>query len=85
LIGDSAAIAWDAEQHHPARPTATAPAFVPSAGPFRPSQLVQGSRIALDGTALVAFLIATEATVLVTDHPALAQTGQHPVLSALRL
>jgi hypothetical protein len=22
---------------------------------------------------------------LVTDHPALAQTGQHPVLSALRL
>jgi hypothetical protein len=46
---------------------------------------VQGSRIALDGTALVAFLIATEATVLVTDHPALAQTGQHPVLSALRL
>ena len=170
---------WDAEQHHPARPTATAPAFVPGAGQFRPSQLVQGSRIALDGTALVAFLadakgtgkvlqplmqgiaqgtwqgvissvslarvlegplaqgdevlaqryatafanpqqwlqvpadatvvlaaarlqrqeaqldaigaielataIAAEAAVLVTDHPALAQTGQHPVLSALRL
>ena len=151
----------------------------PSRGTFSPSRLVQGSRIALDGTALVAFLadakgtgkvlqtlmqgiaqgtwqgvissvslarvlegplaqgdevlaqryataftnpqqwlqvpadgalvlaaarlqrqepqldairaielataMATEATVLVTDHPALAQTGQHPVLSALRL
>ena len=180
---------WDPNQRHPARPKATATAFVqeeipenelnPSRGTFSPSRLVQGSRIALDGTALVAFLadakgtskvlqtlmqgiaqgtwqgvissvslarvledplaqgdevlaqryataftnpqhwlqvpadgalvlaaarlqrqepqldairaielataIATEATVLVTDHPALAQTGQHPVLSALRL
>ena len=33
----------------------------------------------------LATAIATEAAVLVTDHPALAQTGQHPVLSALRL
>ena len=32
----------------------------------------------------LATAIATDATVLVTDHPALAQTGQHPVLSALR-
>lgn len=29
--------------------------------------------------------IQADAAVLVTDHPALAQTGQHPVLSALRL
>jgi antitoxin (DNA-binding transcriptional repressor) of toxin-antitoxin stability system len=184
---------WDPDQHHPARPAATAPTFVQeiqqdntdldnlktNPGQFRPSQLVEGSRIALDGSALVAFLadaegtghylhplmqgiaqgtwqgvissvslarvlegplaqgdevlaqryatafanpqqwlqlpadgalvlaaarlqgqepqldaisaielataIAAEATVLVTDHPALAQTGQHPVLSALRL
>jgi hypothetical protein len=33
----------------------------------------------------LATAIASEAAVLVTDHPALAQTGQHPVLSALRL
>jgi hypothetical protein len=33
----------------------------------------------------LATAIATGATVLVTDHPALAQTGQHPVLSAHRL
>ena len=33
----------------------------------------------------LATAIAAEAAVLVTDHPALAQTGQHPVLSALRL
>jgi antitoxin (DNA-binding transcriptional repressor) of toxin-antitoxin stability system len=32
----------------------------------------------------LATAIATDATVLVTDHPALAQTGQHPVLSAPR-
>ena len=178
---------WDPNQRHPARPAPTAPAFVQEItpertddpAPFRPSQLVQGSRIALDGSALVAFLadakgtgkflhplmqgiaqgtwqgvissmslarvlegplaqgdellaqryatafanpqqwlqlpadgalvlaaarlqrqepqldeiraielataIAAEAAVLVTDHPALAQTGQHPVLSALRL
>ena len=179
---------WDANQRQPARPAATATAFVQeipdnnrNAGPgsFSPSRLVQGSRIALDGSALVAFLadakgtgkylqplmqgiaqgtwqgvissvslarvlegpltqgdevmaqryaaafanpqqwlqvpadgalvlaaarlqrqelqldairaielataIAAEAAVLVTDHPALAHTGQHPVLSALRL
>jgi len=33
----------------------------------------------------LATAIAAEATVLVTDHPALAQTGLHPVLSALRI
>jgi hypothetical protein len=33
----------------------------------------------------LATAIATDATVLVTDHPSLAQTGQHPVLSALRI
>jgi hypothetical protein len=33
----------------------------------------------------LATAIAAEAAVLVTDHPALAQTGQHPVLSTLRL
>ena len=179
---------WDPNQRHPARPATTPTAFVqeipendlnPSRGAFSPSRLVQGSRIALDGTALVAFLadakgtgkylqplmqgiaqgtwqgvisslslarvlegplaqgdevlaqryataftnpqqwlqvpadgalvlaaarlqrqepqldairaielataIATESAVLVTDHPALAHTGQHPVLSALRL
>jgi antitoxin (DNA-binding transcriptional repressor) of toxin-antitoxin stability system len=41
----------------------------------------------LDDSAAIelATAIQAEATVLVTDHPALAQTGQHPVLSALRL
>ncbi|MBV2352182.1 type II toxin-antitoxin system Phd/YefM family antitoxin [Synechococcus sp. HK05] len=33
----------------------------------------------------LATAIAAEAAVLVTDHPALAQTERHPVLSALRL
>ena len=33
----------------------------------------------------LATAISAGATVLVTDHPALAQTAQHPVLSALRL
>ena len=33
----------------------------------------------------LATAIAAEAAVLVTDHPALAQTGQRPMLSALRL
>ena len=33
----------------------------------------------------LATAIAAEATVLITDHPALAQTGQHPVLSARRI
>jgi antitoxin (DNA-binding transcriptional repressor) of toxin-antitoxin stability system len=59
---------WDSNQHHPASPGATAPEFVQeiqqdnpgqddhntSPGQFRPSQLVEGSRIALDGSALVA-------------------------------
>ncbi|MFT5340146.1 MAG: hypothetical protein ACI9IO_001901 [Cyanobium sp.] len=35
--------------------------------------------------AIAAAAIQADAAVLVTDHPALAQTGQHPVLSALRL
>ncbi len=29
--------------------------------------------------------IYSDLSVLITDHPALAQTGQHPVLSALRI
>ena len=33
----------------------------------------------------LATAIHSDAAVLVTDHPALAQTGQHPVLSALRI
>lgn len=41
----------------------------------------------LDDSAAIelATAIQAEAAVLVTDHPALAQTGQHPVLSALRI
>ena len=41
----------------------------------------------LDDSAAIelATAIQADAAVLVTDHPALAQTGQHPVLSALRL
>jgi len=67
---------WDSNQHHLASPGATAPAFVQesrqdkpdqddhntSPGQFRPSQLVEGSRIALDGSALVAFLADAEGT-----------------------
>ncbi len=54
---------WDPNQRHPATPAPAAPAI--SAQPsdhFRPSQLVQGSRIALDGTALVAFLADAKGT-----------------------
>jgi len=41
----------------------------------------------LDDSAAIelATAIQADAVVLVTDHPALAQTGQHPVLSALRI
>lgn len=41
----------------------------------------------LDDTSALELATAIQAgaTVLVTDHPALAQTGQHPVLSALRI
>lgn len=48
---------------------------------------LQRQELQLDavGAIELATAIATEAAVLVTDHPALAQTGQHPVLSALRL
>jgi antitoxin (DNA-binding transcriptional repressor) of toxin-antitoxin stability system len=67
---------WDPNQRHPARSAPTAPAFVQEIpednpdqnnlnakqGQFRPSQLVQGSRIALDGTALVAYLADTKGT-----------------------
>ncbi len=61
---------WDPNQRHPARPAPTAPAFVQEIAPertddpdsFRPSQLVQGSRIALDGSALVAFLADAKGT-----------------------
>lgn len=59
---------WDPNQRHPARPAPPAAAFVqpvqnlgPQAAPlrqraFNPQLLGQGSLIALDGTALVAFL-----------------------------
>ncbi|MDP4809250.1 MAG: hypothetical protein NWR31_08770 [Cyanobium sp. MAG_160] len=52
---------WDPQQRQPARP-APPPAFVqpvqnlPRQGAFNPRLLAHGSRIALDGTALVAFL-----------------------------
>ena len=54
---------WDPNQRNPATPAPAAPAI--SAQPsdhFRPSQLVQGSRIALDGSALVAFLADAKGT-----------------------
>ena len=59
---------WDPNQRHPARPAPPPPAFVqpvqhlsaqvpgPRQRAFNPRLLGQGSRIALDGTALVAFL-----------------------------
>ena len=60
---------WDPNQRHPARPAPTEPAFVQEIGPdqneqapFHPRSLVQGSRIALDGTALVAFLADAKGT-----------------------
>jgi len=56
---------WDPNQRHPARPAATAPNLVQpldSPNAFRPGQLVRGSRIALDGSALVAFLADAKGT-----------------------
>ena len=63
---------WDASQRHPARPAPAAPAFVqpvqqPGQPPSQqsgshPHWLAQGSRIALDGTALVAFLADAKGT-----------------------
>jgi antitoxin (DNA-binding transcriptional repressor) of toxin-antitoxin stability system len=55
---------WDANQRQPARPAPTAPTFVQeiTLEPFSPSRLVQGSRIALDGSALVAFLADAKGT-----------------------
>lgn len=59
---------WDAKQRHPARPAPAAPAFVqpmrqlPQQSGFNPHWLAQGSRIALDGTALVAFLADAKGT-----------------------
>jgi len=58
---------WDPNQRHPARPAPTAAAFVQEINPddpapFHPRSLGQGSRIALDGTALVAFLADAKGT-----------------------
>jgi hypothetical protein len=56
---------WDPNQRHPARPAATAPKLVQpldSPNAFSPGQLVRGSRIALDGSALVAFLADAKGT-----------------------
>jgi len=56
---------WDPNQRHPAGPAATAPALVQpieESHPFPPSRLVRGSRIALDGSALVAFLADAKGT-----------------------
>jgi antitoxin (DNA-binding transcriptional repressor) of toxin-antitoxin stability system len=60
---------WDPNQRHPARPVTTAPAFVhdiaseqDDPASFHPRRLEQGSRIALDGTALVAFLADAKGT-----------------------
>ena len=58
---------WDPNQRHPARPAASAPPLVQAITPsksadFQPSQLVHGSRIALDGSALVAFLADAKGT-----------------------
>jgi prevent-host-death family protein len=53
---------WDPQQRQPARPAPPPPAFVqpvqnlPHQGAFNPRLLAHGCRIALDGTALVAFL-----------------------------
>ena len=53
---------WDPQQRQPARPAPPPPAFVqpvqnlPHQEAFNPRLLAHGSRIALDGTALVAFL-----------------------------
>jgi antitoxin (DNA-binding transcriptional repressor) of toxin-antitoxin stability system len=56
---------WDPNQRHPARPAVTAPALIQpisATSPFQPSRLVRGSRIALDGSALVAFLADAKGT-----------------------
>lgn len=59
---------WDARQHHPARPAPAAPAFVqpaqqrPGPSDVHPGWLARGARVALDGTALVAFLADAKGT-----------------------
>lgn len=55
---------WDPTQRQPARPAPTAPRFGQeiTLEPFSPSRLVQDSRIALDGAALVAFLADAKGT-----------------------
>jgi antitoxin (DNA-binding transcriptional repressor) of toxin-antitoxin stability system len=55
---------WDPSQRHPSRPAPSAPDLVQAIGaePFSPSHLKHGSRIALDGTALVAFLADAKGT-----------------------
>jgi antitoxin (DNA-binding transcriptional repressor) of toxin-antitoxin stability system len=64
-LQDSGRGCWDPNQRHPARPAATAPALIrplDSPNPFNPGRLAQGSRIALDGSALVAFLADAKGT-----------------------
>ena len=55
---------WDPNQRHPSRPAPSAPPLVQAIGaePFSPGHLKHGSRIALDGSALVAFLADAKGT-----------------------
>jgi hypothetical protein len=58
---------WEAKQRQPARPAATPPTFVQPLQrqqPFNPHLLHRGSRVAIDGAALVAFLADAKGTGL---------------------
>lgn len=58
---------WEAKQRQPARPAAPPPTFVQPLQrqqPFNPQLLQPGSRVAIDGAALVAFLADAKGTGL---------------------